>query len=158
MQVQEQGFNLFLKEFNLSTREVLECLPYNEGRHHLIKLWNGAKIILITKREPFRNFGHIFNTNEGYGESINQLALEQYTKLGVDFIIFRYSDSGYCYFIRPIGFYNNCFFREVDKPHFKRRYGNVEIEKEYTVSIGLKELTRLESLEQLKILLKKEGK
>ena len=157
-QIQQQGFNLFLKEFKLSPKEVKECIPYNQGRHELIKLWNGTKLVLITKKEPFRNFGNIFETKEGYGESINQECLEQYIKLGIDFIIFRYSSLGYCYYIRPIAFYNNCHFREVDKVKPRTRFGETVLEKEYTISISMKELTRLETSEQLKILLAKDGR
>lgn len=135
-QVQEMGFNTFFKDFNISPNEILHTYEAQNKRHHIIKFTNGLKIVLLTKKEPFYNFGRIFENEEGWGESINKEALERYIKLGIKYILIRYLENKYTYFIKPIEWLGKAYIRETNG-------------SEITLSIGMKNLKRLETIKDL---------
>jgi hypothetical protein len=84
---------------NVQNDSVAESMPYNQGRHYLLRTKNGLKYWLLYKRDFFKSFGTIFGF-KGVGESINREWVEYALAEGTDAFLFIYS-SGYCYIVPP---------------------------------------------------------
>jgi len=70
----------------------LAVTSLNQGRYKIMHYKN-EKILVVFKREPFHSFNKQFDTDSGWGESINKIDFDKAVEKGVRRIFFCYNDG-----------------------------------------------------------------
>lgn len=113
----------------LEDDELKQVIYKNRFGHRAFITHLGTKYYVIYKEEPFKSYGRMTGTGEGFGDSINKDYLENTINIGIHFILFCYKE-GSVYSINP---------KKLKDIAVERKQ---ELNDEITYSFSLKELER----------------
>jgi len=124
------------------TIPIQQVINKNKHGHRLIKGKDNKYYYLVFKRDFFQSFGNLFQTNQGYGESLNIEYIQFAKDNKVDYICFIYPDDK-IYKIRPERMLETGKIRVIKDFQSEIVYGIPKYKQEYTCSVPLQELERI---------------
>lgn len=101
LNIPSDGYKIVLNQLEKQGDRVLMAISYsNKYGHRIVQTKENKRYYIIFKKEMYKTFGDEFETNEGFGESINKEFLENSLRKLCDMILYVY-DNGLIYAISP---------------------------------------------------------